>query len=84
MIAVSAVTSIFIIRFRLPFAYDPGSRNYGAGLLSAEPGIPRCVPSGPGAAKFGPAGVIVMLGGIGMGLANPASNNALLDLAPRR
>jgi EmrB/QacA subfamily drug resistance transporter len=84
MIAVSAITSIFIIRFRYRLPMMLGSLVMAAGFFLLSQGFHDVVMLGLGFQNLVLLALINMLGGIGMGLANPASNNALLELAPEK
>jgi EmrB/QacA subfamily drug resistance transporter len=84
MIAVSAVTSIFIIRFRYRLPMILGAVIMALGFFLLSRGFHDVSFLGLGPPNLVLLALIVMLGGIGMGLANPASNNALLDLAPEK
>jgi len=84
MIIVSALTSIFIIRFRYRLPMIVGIVTVSAGLFLLSRGF-------HGASLFGLRindllllALLVSLGGIGMGIANPAANNAALDLIPEK
>jgi MFS family permease len=84
MIAVSAITSIFIIRFRYRLPMMLGAIIMATGFFLLSRGFHDVTILGLGFQNLVLLALIVMLGGIGMGLANPASNNALLDLAQEK
>jgi EmrB/QacA subfamily drug resistance transporter len=82
MIVVSAITSIFIIRFRYRLPMIIGAVVMSAGFFLLSQGYQDVVILGLGIHNLALLSLIVMMGGIGMGMSNPAANNALLDLAP--
>jgi len=84
MIVVSAITSLFIIRFRyrLPMIISLIIISLSLFLLSR--GYHNAAILGLGLDNLVLLALLVMLAGIGMGIANPAANNAALDLIPEK
>jgi EmrB/QacA subfamily drug resistance transporter len=83
-IVVSALTSIFLIRFRYRLPMILGLVIMSAGLFLLSRGYHDVTILGLGFHNLALLAIIVALGGIGMGIANPASNNAILDLMPEK
>jgi MFS family permease len=84
MIVVSAITSFFIIRFRYRLPMIIGALVMSASFFLLSLGLKDVGILGIGINNLVLLSLIVMLGGIGMGMSNPAANNALLDLAPEK
>jgi MFS family permease len=84
MIIVSAVTSIFIIRFRYRIPMIIGMLFVAGSLLLLNRGYHDINILGLGLHNLLLLSLLVMLAGIGMGVANPAANNAALDLIPEK
>ena len=84
MIAVSALTSIFIIRFRYRLPMIIGLIIVSIMLFLLSRGYHDVSILGLGLHNLLLLAMIVSLGGIGIGIANPAANNAVLDLIPEK
>jgi EmrB/QacA subfamily drug resistance transporter len=84
MIVVSAITSLFIIRSRYRAPMIAGLIIMSLGLFLLSRGYHDVSILGADFQNLALLSVIVALGGIGMGIANPASNNAILDLMPEK
>jgi len=84
MIAVSALTSFFIIRFRYRLPMIIGLVIVSIMLFLLSRGYHDVTFLGLGLHNLLLLSLIVSLGGIGIGIANPASNNAVLDLIPEK
>ncbi|MCR4393683.1 MAG: MFS transporter, partial [Dehalococcoidales bacterium] len=84
MIIVSALTSIFIIRFRYRLPMIIGIVTISAGLFLLSRGFHGVNLFGLRINDLVLLALLVSLGGIGMGIANPAANNAALDLIPEK
>ena len=82
MILVSAVTSLFIIRFRYRLPMIAGLLIIAASLFVLSRGFHDVTLMGVGLHSIVLLASLVALVGVGMGIANPASNNAALDLIP--
>src|SRR5437762_394345 len=84
MMATSAVASFFLIRlgYRLPML--AGMACIVATMLLLSRGWSEVTLLGLHIGTFALLSAEVALGGMGMGLAAPSSNNALLDLLPER
>jgi EmrB/QacA subfamily drug resistance transporter len=84
MIAMAAITSIYIIRFgyRLPMIL--GAVIVAISLLLMSRGYHDITILGSNMHNMVLLIIIVTMGGIGMGVANPAANNAVLDLVPQK
>ncbi|MDD5190199.1 MAG: DHA2 family efflux MFS transporter permease subunit [Dehalococcoidales bacterium] len=83
-IIVSAITSIFIIRFRYRSPMIIGLALIILSLLLLSRGYHDVNIFGLGFHNLLLLSLIVAISGIGMGIANPASNNAALDLMPEK
>ena len=83
-ILVSAVTSIFIIRFRYRLPMIIGLIVIAASLFMLSRGYHDITIMGIGLHSMVLLALLVALVGVGMGIANPASNNAALDLIPEK
>lgn len=84
MIIVSALTSIFIIRFRYRLPMIVGIVTISVGLFLLSRGFHGASLYGLKINDLVLLALLVSLGGIGMGIANPAANNAALDLIPEK
>jgi len=84
MIIVSAITSLFIIRSRYRAPMIAGLIIMSIGLFLLSRGYHDLTILGVDFQNLALLSVIVALGGIGSGIANPASNNAILDLMPEK
>jgi EmrB/QacA subfamily drug resistance transporter len=84
MIVVSAITSLFIIRSRYRAPMIAGLIIMSLGLFLLSRGYHDIALFGLDFQNLALLSVIVALGGIGSGIANPASNNAILDLMPEK
>ena len=82
MIIASTVTSLFIIRFRYRVPMIAGVVMISASLFFMSLGISDLNVLGVGIHTLALLATVVAVMGIGMGVANPASNNAALDLIP--
>ena len=84
MIAMAAVTSIYIMRFgyRLPMIL--GAVIVAVSFLIMSRGYHDINILGADVHNMVLLIIIVTMGGIGMGVANPAANNAVLDLFPQK
>lgn len=81
-IIVTSVTSLLIIRFRYRLPMIVGSLAMAAGLIIIAQGYHDVTILGIPVSNLAFLAGIVALGGLGMGIANPAANNAILDLHP--
>jgi MFS family permease len=81
-IIVTFVTSLLIIRFRYRLPMIVGSLVMAAGLVIIAQGYHDVTILGMPVSNLAFLAGIVALGGLGMGIANPAANNAILDLHP--
>ncbi len=84
MIATSALTSLFIIRFRYRLPMILGLCIISLSLYLLSRGYSDVSFMGLDIHNLALLSVFVALGGIGVGIANPASNNAVLDLIPEK
>ncbi len=84
MIIVSAITSLFIIRFRYRLPMIIGLILISASLFLLSRGYHDAAILGLGLDNLMLLALLVMLAGIGIGIANPAANNAALDLIPEK
>jgi EmrB/QacA subfamily drug resistance transporter len=82
MIVVSALTSLFIIRFRYRAPMIAGLVIISGSLFVLSRGYHDLTIMGIGLHSMVLLASLVALVGVGMGIANPASNNAALDLIP--
>jgi MFS family permease len=84
MVVASTITSLFILRlgYRLPMLVGMGL--VCVSLLLLGQGQTTMQLGGVTLSGFWLMSVILMISGAGMGTANPASNNAALDLEPRQ
>lgn len=81
MVIVSAMTSLFIIRFRYRIPMITGLLVISLSLFLLSRGYHNIAILG---LSFNNLVLLVMLSGVGMGIANPAANNAALDLIPEK
>jgi MFS family permease len=84
MIVASAVTSLFFIRFRYRPPMIVGMVLMSASLFLLSRGYHDVNLLGAGLHNLILLACIVALVGMGMGIANPAANNAALDLVPEK
>jgi EmrB/QacA subfamily drug resistance transporter len=84
MIVASAVTSLFIVRFRYRLPMIIGLVIISAGFFLLAQGYHDVNVLGLSLHNLVLLSSIVMLGGIGIGISNPAANNAVLDLIPEK
>ncbi len=84
MVIVSAMTSLFIIRFRYRLPMIIGLLVISLGLFLLSRGYHNVAMLGIGFSNLELLAMLVMLSGVGMGIANPAANNAALDLIPEK
>lgn len=84
MIIISAMTSLFIIRFRYRLPMIIGLVFISVSLFLLSRGYHDETTLGLGLHNLVLLALLVMLSGIGMGIANPAANNAALDLIPEK
>jgi EmrB/QacA subfamily drug resistance transporter len=84
MIVVSATTSIMIVRFRYRKPMIIGLLLISLCHFLLSFGYHDVNILGVGLHDIPLLGLMVMLSGIGMGIANPAANNAALDLIPEK
>jgi len=84
MMVVTAVTSVFIIRFRYRIPMIIGLVLISLSLFLLSRGYHDVAVLGLGFHNLLLLALLVMLSGIGMGIANPAANNAALDLIPEK
>jgi EmrB/QacA subfamily drug resistance transporter len=82
MMITSAVSSFLIIRLRYRLPMIIGLVIMGASLFLLGQGYHSSSMLGFNMGDLALLATLVMLGGIGMGIANPAANNAALDLLP--
>ena len=83
-IVVSAVTSFFIIRFRYRTPMIIGLVLISSSLFLLSRGYHNITVLGLGFHNLLLLALLVMISGMGMGIANPAANNAALDLIPEK
>jgi EmrB/QacA subfamily drug resistance transporter len=79
---LSIISSLFIIRFRYRLPMIIGSVVMACGFILLSRGYSNISIFGLTIQNLALLAFIVMLGGVGMGIANPASNNAILDIIP--
>jgi len=84
MVVVSAITSLFIIRFRYRIPMITGLLIISLSLFLLSRGYHDIAILGLGFNNLALLAMLVMLSGVGMGIANPAANNAALDLIPEK
>jgi EmrB/QacA subfamily drug resistance transporter len=84
MIAMSAITSIFIIRFRYRLPMIVGILIISAGFFLLSRGFHDANILGLSLHNLVLLAFLVSLGGAGMGIANPPANNSVLDLMPEK
>jgi len=84
MIIVSAITSFFIIRLRYRMPMIVGLLVISLSLFILSQGYSDLHILGLDFHNVVLLELLVMLSGIGMGIANPAANNAALDLIPEK
>lgn len=85
IIPVSAVTSFLLRRwgYRWPMLFGLIIISFST-ILLAGPGIPLLLKTGINLGFAGILALLVMVTGLGMGLALPASNNACIELMPEK
>jgi EmrB/QacA subfamily drug resistance transporter len=83
-IIMAAITSIFIIRFRYRLPMILGAVLISGGFFLLSRGYHDPTFFGINISNIVLLIIVVTLGGIGMGIANPAANNAVLDLVPEK
>ena len=84
MVVTSAVVSIFIIRLRYRLPMIIGVVLISLSLFLLSRGYHDLSVFGFGLHNLVVLTLLILISGIGMGVANPASNNAALDLIPER
>jgi EmrB/QacA subfamily drug resistance transporter len=84
MMVVSALTSFYIIKFRYRLPMIIGLLLISASMFLLSQGYRDVSILGMSFHNLALLAVLVMLGGAGMGIANPAANNAALDLLPEK
>ena len=84
MIVMSAITSLFIIRFRYRLPMIVGLVLISLSLFLLSRGFHDVSIFGMGLHNLVLLACIVAIVGIGMGIVNPAANNAALDLIPEK
>ncbi len=84
MIVVSALASFYVIRIGYRVPMFGGMALVALSLVLLGQGWTSLDVGGITIGGFWVMASVLTLSGLGMGLANPASNNAALDLAPRR
>jgi EmrB/QacA subfamily drug resistance transporter len=84
MIVVSSITSLFIIRFRYRPPMIAGLIIISLSLFLLSRGYHDVIILGLGLGNMVVLALFVMIWGAGMGIANPAANNAALDLLPEK
>ena len=84
MAIVSTITSLFIIRFRYRLPMIIGLLLISLSLFLLSRGYHDVVALGVSLDNLPLLALLVMLSGIGLGIANPAANNAALDLIPEK
>jgi len=84
LVAVSAVTSLFIVRFRYRLPMIIGLSLIALSLFWLSRGYHDLVIFGVGFHNLLLLSLIVAVAGIGMGIVNPAANNAALDILPEK
>lgn len=82
MIASSFITSMFIIRLRYRTPMIVGLAIIMFGLVLMSRGFHDVTIFGQGINNFALLAIVITVSGLGMGLLNPAANNAVLDLVP--
>jgi EmrB/QacA subfamily drug resistance transporter len=83
-LVLAAITSFFIIRFRYRLPMLIGASVMIAGLVILAQGYHDVTILGCPISNVVLLAGIFAIGGIGMGIANPAANNAILDLHPEK
>jgi EmrB/QacA subfamily drug resistance transporter len=84
MIIVSTITSFFLIRLRYRLPMIVGMVVIALGLVLLSFGFRDVSIFGSNLPNLPLLAFIVMFAGIGMGIANPAANNAILDMVPEK
>jgi EmrB/QacA subfamily drug resistance transporter len=82
VIIASILTSLFILRLRYRKPMIFGLVSISAGLLLLSQGYHNVAIFGLSIPNLLLLTLIILVAGVGMGVANPASNNAILDLLP--
>ncbi len=83
-IGMAAITSFFIIKFRYRLPMILGASIMAVSFFILSRGYHDIVIFGLDLHNMVLLSLIVALGGLGMGMANPAANNAVLDLVPEK
>ncbi len=84
MMVASTITSVFVIRFRYRPPMIVGLVGISLSLFLLSRGYHDASILGIGLHNVALLTLIVMISGIGMGIVNPAANNAALDLIPEK
>ena len=84
MIAASTFTSVYVIRFRYRAPMIAGIIIIALSLVFLSRGYNNLTVFGVNVSNIVMLGSLVAVWGVGMGVANPASNNAALDLIPEK
>jgi EmrB/QacA subfamily drug resistance transporter len=84
MVVLAAFTSFLIIRLRYRWPMIVGTLLAVTSLILLGQGFHDLTLLGRNIDNIVLLAVIMAIGGIGMGIANPAANNALLDLVPEK
>ncbi len=84
MVVMAALCSLFIVKFRYRWPMIVGTVLAASSLLILGQGLRDITLVGHHIHNMVILMIIMGLGGIGMGIANPAANNAVLDLVPEK
>jgi EmrB/QacA subfamily drug resistance transporter len=84
MVITSTLSSLFVIRWSYRFPMLGGMLLIALSLILIGQDWTLVLPDGSTVQGFWLLAGILTISGVGMGLANPASNNAAIDLAPHQ
>jgi MFS family permease len=84
MVVMAALTSFLLIKLNYRRPMILGTVLASASLVLLSRGFHDVVILGSGVDNLVILMVIIAIGGIGMGIANPAANNAILDMVPEK
>jgi EmrB/QacA subfamily drug resistance transporter len=84
MVVLAAFTSFLLVRLRYRWPMIVGTLLAVMSLILLGQGFHDLTLLGRGIDNIVILAVIMAIGGIGMGIANPAANNALIDLVPEK
>jgi MFS family permease len=84
VVSASILASLYVIRLGNRFPMLMGMFLVGLTLVLLSLGLTNVQVGGVTLEGFWLLSAVIAIGGLGMGLSNPASNNAALDLAPHK